>query len=166
MLVRTARESDAEALLRLLKRLDEETRFMMYEPGERSTTVREQGELLGSILASANGTVLLAEVDGRLVGFLEARGGAFRRNRHVAHLVIGVLAEHAGRGIGTALMEEAERWARGHGIHRLELTVMAHNLGAVALYEKAGFTIEGTRSHSMLVDGSYVDEHYMAKLLL
>ncbi len=43
---------------------------------------------------------------------------------------------------------------------------MAHNLGAVALYEKAGFAIEGTRKQSMLVDGSYVDEHYMAKLLV
>ena len=166
MLVRTARESDAEALLRLLKRLDDETRFMMYEPGERTTTVREQEELLWSILASTNGAVLLAEEDGKLVGFLEATGGAFRRNRHVVHLVVGVLAEHAGLGVGTALMEEAERWARELGIHRLELTVMAHNAAAVALYEKAGFAIEGTRRHSMLVDGLYVDEHYMAKLLV
>ena len=63
-------------------------------------------------------------------------------------------------------MEEAELWARGHGIHRLELTVMAHNVAAVALYKKAGFAVEGTRRHSMLVAGSYVNEHYMAKLLV
>ena len=139
---------------------------MMYEPGERTTTVREQQELLRSALAGGNGTVLLAEEGGRPAGFLEATGGVFRRNRHVVHLVVGVLKAYAGRGIGTALMNEVERWARERGIHRLELTVMAHNLGAVALYEKAGFAIEGTRKHSMLVDGSYVDEHYMAKLLV
>ena len=64
-------------------------------------------------------------------------------------------------------MGGAERWARERGgIHRLELTVMAHNFKAVALYERAGFTIEGSRRHSLLVDGSYVDEHYMAKLLV
>ena len=166
MLVRTAREGDAEALLGLLKRLDDESRFMMYEPGERTTTVGEQREILGAILACGNGTFLLAEEDGRPVGFLEATGGAFRRNRHVAHLVLGVLGEHSGRGIGTALMGEVERWARGRGVHRLELTVMAHNAAAVALYEKAGFAIEGTRRHSLLVDGSYVDEYYMAKLLV
>jgi RimJ/RimL family protein N-acetyltransferase len=43
---------------------------------------------------------------------------------------------------------------------------MAHNVAAVALYEKAGFAVEGTRRHSMLVAGSYVDEHHMAKLLV
>lgn len=165
VLIRTAKVSDAEALLRLLKRLDGGTRFMMYEPDERATTVRQQEELLQSTLASTNGTVLLAEEGGRPVGFLEATGGAFRRNRHVAQLVIGVLGEHASRGTGTALMGEAERWAHKRGIHRLELTVMAHNAAAVALYEKAGFAVEGTRRHSILVDGSYVDEHYMAKLL-
>jgi hypothetical protein len=33
----------------------------------------------------------LAEEEGRPVGFLEATRGAYRRNRHVAHLVVGVL---------------------------------------------------------------------------
>ena len=163
MLIRTATRGDAEALLRLLGRLDDETRFMMYEPGERTATVQEQRGLLESILAG--GTVLLAEEGGRPVGFLEASRGAFRRNRHVAHLVVGVLGAHSGRGIGSALMQKAELWAREHGVHRLELTVMAHNAAAVALYEKAGFVVEGTRRHSMLVDGSYVDELYMARLL-
>lgn len=77
-----------------------------------------------------------------------------------------MLKAYAGRGIGTALMEEAEHWACERGVHRLELTVMTHNLAAVALYEKAGFAVEGIRRHSMLVDGSYVDEHYMVKLLV
>jgi len=136
-----ARESDAESLLRLLQRLDDETRFMMYEPEERTTTVEAQRESL-DILATGNSTA-----------------GC------VAHLVVGVLKEHAGRGIETALLAKAERWARGVGLRRLELTGMTHNRAAVALYEKAGFVVEGTRRGSMLVDGSYVDEYYMARLL-
>ena len=118
------------------------------------------------VLATNNGTVLLAEEGGQPVGFLEATGGAFRRNRHVARLVVGVMEAYAGRGIGTALVEEAERWARERGVHRLELTVPAPSPAAVALYEKAGFTVEVTRRCSMLVDGSYVDEHCMSKLLV
>lgn len=165
MLIRTARATDAEDVLELLLRLDEETRFMMYEPGERSTSVHGQAEALGTFLASENNTFLLAEEGGRLVGFLEATGGAFRRNRHVAHLVIGVLGEYAGRGIGTALMAEAARWARERGLRRLELTVQTHNRAARALYEKMGFAVEGTRKDAMLVEGSFVDEYYMARLL-
>lgn len=48
----------------------------------------------------------------------------------------------------------------------MELTVTTNNQAAVALCEKAGFTIEGTRTCSILVDGVYVDAHYMAKLLI
>ena len=165
MLVRTAKETDAEGVLELFLRLDEETRFMMYEPGERSTSVGRQAEILRTLLASGNSTFLLAEEGGRPVGFLEAAGGAFRRNRHCVHLVIGVLKEHAGRGIGSALMAEAERWARERGTRRLELTVHTHNRTARVLYEKMGFAVEGTRKDAMRVEGSYVDEYYMAKLL-
>jgi hypothetical protein len=96
MLIRTATATDAEGVLELLLRLDEETRFMMYEPGERSTSVDRQAETLRALFASNNSTFLLAEEGGRPIGLLEATGGAFRRNRHVAHLVIGVLKEHAG----------------------------------------------------------------------
>ena len=74
MLVRTIKEGDAEGVLELLLQLDEQTRFMMYEPGERPTNVGRQAEILRTLLASDNSTFLLAEEDGRPVGFLEATG--------------------------------------------------------------------------------------------
>ena len=43
--------------------------------------------------------------------------------------------------------------------------MMAHTPSAVALYEKTGFVVEGTRRGSMLVERSYVDEYYMAGVL-
>ena len=74
MLIRKATVTDAENVLELLLQLDAETRFMMYEPGERSTSVDEQAEALRTFLASDNNTFLLAEEGGRPVGFLEATG--------------------------------------------------------------------------------------------
>ena len=41
---------------------------------------------------------------------------------------------------------------------------MCPNVIAKHLYEKNGFEIEGIKKKSMLVDGVYVDEFYMAKL--
>ncbi|MDQ3793048.1 MAG: hypothetical protein M3341_10525, partial [Actinomycetota bacterium] len=35
----------------------------------------------------------------------------------------------------------------------------------VALYEKTGFVVEGTKPGSMLVEGNYVYEYYMARVL-
>lgn len=95
----------------------------------------------------------------------EVHGGEFRRNKHSVYVVIGILAAFTGRGIGTLLFQAMEGWARAKHIHRLELTVMVHNHAALALYQKMGFKIEGTKRDSLLVDGAYVDEYYMAKLL-
>lgn len=163
--IRRAWEGDAEDLLRLQRRLDRETTFMLLEPGERTTTVRQETEQIRRSFDTGNRTILVAEASGRMVGYLEARGGDYRRDRHTASINMGILQEFVGRGIGTALMSEAERWARQHGIHRLELTVMEHNEAAISLYKKMGFAIEGRRRESLFVEGSFVDELYMAKLL-
>lgn len=56
-------------------------------------------------------------------------------------------------------------WAGGAGLHRLELTVMAHNCRARRLYQRAGFVEEGRRAQCLLVDGALVDEIFMARLL-
>lgn len=42
---------------------------------------------------------------------------------------------------------------------------MTHNLAGIALYKKMGFEIEGRKRHSLRVNGAYVDEYYMSKLL-
>lgn len=164
--IREIREEDAAEYLELARRLDRETRFMMLEPGERSFGVDQQRQRIRSVLEMDNAVMLIAEHQGRLVGVLGASGGIYRRNRHSVHIFIGVLQAFAGRGLGTRLFEALESWARSRPeIHRLELTVMTHNTRAIGLYQKMGFTIEGTRRHSLLVDGEYVDEYCMAKLI-
>ena len=52
--IRTARPYDAAALLDLKHRLDEETAFMMYEPGERDSSVRDLARDLAVVARSPN----------------------------------------------------------------------------------------------------------------
>jgi RimJ/RimL family protein N-acetyltransferase len=163
--IREARESDAGALLNLYTKLDWETSFMLYEPGERRHTADEMRRRIREVKAQENSTLLVVDGGGELVGLLGAFGGRVRRKRHSALIIVGILQEFTGRGIGTRLFERLEAWARRSGVHRLELTVMTHNTAGIALYRKMGFEIEGTRKHSLLVDGRYVDEYAMAKLL-
>jgi RimJ/RimL family protein N-acetyltransferase len=42
---------------------------------------------------------------------------------------------------------------------------LVNNEAALALHRKMGFGIEGRKKHSLLINGSYVDEYWMAKLL-
>ena len=168
--IRPVTEADAAAFLALAHALDRETVFMMLEPGERTTTLDEQRARLAAIVAQPNSTILVAEdpmlpASEALVGYLAAMGGAYQRNRHSAHLVTGIRQSHAGQGLGTRLFEALEGWAREAGLHRLELTVMAHNVAGLALYRKMGFVEEGVRRHSLRVENGWVDELAMARLL-
>jgi putative acetyltransferase len=58
---------------------------------------------------------------------------------------MAVASEWRGRGVGSALVVGAIEWARKHGLHKLTLTVFAHNTAAIALYLKFGFVEEGRR---------------------
>lgn len=165
MMIRTIRPNDAEQFLSLCKKLDDETQFMMLEPGERTTTVEEQRNHIERLLARENSTIIVVEQEGQLVGYLGAFGGEFKRSKHSVYIVIGILQAFTGRGIGSQLFTALEEWAHENLIHRLELTVMNHNEKGVALYRKSGFEVEGTKKHALLVNGQYVDEYYMAKLL-
>ena len=163
--IRAAGPWDAAALLDLKRQLDQETAFMMYEPGERDSSVQDLARELAATARSPNSVVLLAELGDQVAGSLELTGGSFRRSRVTAYLVIGVRAHAAGLGIGTGLLQHAKDWAAAHGLHRLELTVMAHNTRAIRLYERMGFSVEGRRRECLLVDGQFIDELTMAVIL-
>jgi RimJ/RimL family protein N-acetyltransferase len=165
IIIREIKESDAEEFLSLCKRIDTETPSMMFEPDERLSTIREQRDEIREIISRDNQTIFVAEKDGQLIGYLTACGGRYQRNRQTIYIITGILQGYTSQGIGTMLFEEMERWAKEKEIHRLELTVMVHNEAALAFYKKMGFEIEGRKKHSLLINGTYVDEYWMAKLL-
>ncbi|EJQ43001.1 hypothetical protein IEE_03179 [Bacillus cereus BAG5X1-1] len=164
-MIREIRVEDAASFLQLSKQLDEETKFMLYEPGERKTTVEQQEKMVHRFIENEYATIFVAVEDDRVIGFILANGNDVQRKRHVAGIVIGILQEYSGRGIGTSLFKEVEKWARLHDVWRLELTVMAHNTRDQALYSKIGFAQEGVKKSALIIDGKGIDEYEMAKLL-
>ena len=163
--IRKARIEDAASLVELFKQLDEETNFMLFEPEERTITVNEQVARLKVFENSTTEAMFVAQNDGTILGFAIGIGGSANRNRHSAYIVIGVLRGYWNKGIGRELMQSLEVWAKAKNLHRLELTVMAHNTQAVALYEKCGFEQEGIKRDALRVEGKYVSEIYMSKLV-
>lgn len=164
MLIRKIRIDDAEKYLAMLKKLDNETKYMMYEPNERCTTIPEVRDYIRSMDAN-NSLLLVAEENSEIIGFLSAERGFANRIKHIAYIVVGILEEYRGKKIGTKLFEELGKWAETNGILRLELTVMTHNEGAIKLYKKMGFKIEGVKEKSLIVDENFVNEYYMARFI-
>lgn len=53
--------------------------------------------------------------------------------------VVAMVPEYRGKGLGTALLKEAEAQARGCGCPGLALVVAASNVGAIRGYVRAGY---------------------------
>lgn len=87
------------------------------------------------------------------------------RRKHAGAVGMAVHDEWQGRGAGTALLSAAidlaDNWL---GLTRLELDVFTDNGRAIALYEKFGFSVEGTLRRFAFRGGAYVDAYLMARL--
>lgn len=165
MKIREVRLADAEKLSALIQQIDHDSKFMLWNSGERKMSIETQSKMIETFLNKMNSTILVAEENKELVGYLLANGGQAEKNKHSAYLVIGIDKAHRGRGIGTLLFETLDKWVTAHDLHRLELTVVTENQGAVALYKKQGFKIEGTKQDSLFIENQFYDEYYMAKIL-
>ncbi|SDM64522.1 GNAT family N-acetyltransferase [Bacillus sp. OK048] len=165
MLIREIKLADAERFVNLIKQVENESKFMLFESGERRITPEEQVKRIEVMRKSENSTILIAEEENQLIGYLIAIGGNAKRNQHSVYLVIGILIQYRGLGVGTKLFEQLEKWAKDQNVHRLELTVVTRNEAGLRLYKKMGFDIEGTKKHSLYIEGNFVDEYYMSKIL-
>ena len=64
-------------------------------------------------------------------------------NCHISDLVVA--PEHDGKGVGSALLRYADRWAKEHRCRHLTLAVFPGNERARKLYEHHGYGVETLR---------------------
>ena len=165
MHIREADPADASEVVDLFQRLYAETKFLLYEPGEAVPAVRETADRMALAAQNETGAMFVAEAQGKLIGVAFGNRGGAKKTRHSLFLVMAVLQAWTGRGVGRSLIEAREGWAVSKRMHRLELTVSTMNHRAISLYEKVGFAREGVKRHSLNIEGRYVDELYMSKLV-
>lgn len=143
--IRAATEHDVEALGRLgahLMRTHHQfdpQRFMA--PGDQPED--GYGWFLGSQLGDPDVVVLVAERDGRVIGYVYAglEPRSWKELREAAGFVHDIVVEEEGRrlGVATALVEAAVQWLREHGAPRVLLWSAAPNEQAQRLFGKLGF---------------------------
>jgi RimJ/RimL family protein N-acetyltransferase len=136
VIVRPATLGDVDALVALVAEVAGEGRWIATEA---PVDVEERHHTVAEAVQSDHAIVLVAEVGGELAGDL----GLHLAPYGVADLGMLVAAGWRGRGVGTALLDEAVRQAREAGAHKIALQVWPHNTAAIALYERFGFQREG-----------------------
>lgn len=85
---------------------------------------------------------LVAEEDGRVVGSVMA--GYEGHRGWINYLAVAPAARK--RGVGRALVLEAERVLRAAGCPKINLQVRPENKETIAFYEAVGFSVEGAVS--------------------
>ena len=164
MTFRDAVKSDAIQYLALRRAVLSESDYLLHEPSEYSPSIGEVEAEIERAFSATNSRIVVAEIDGNLVGFLVAKGSSLRRLRHSSEIVIAVLKTFWGQGVAQGMLRETTAWAKSVGLERLDLSVSTENVRAIKIYEQAGFQIEGTRRRAVIIGDSLKDDHLMGFL--
>jgi ribosomal protein S18 acetylase RimI-like enzyme len=154
--LRPARPSDAVALAAAERETAQTPGLLLARPNE----VKVESVRRKILELRRAGRFLVAEGDGRMAGhaFLEPMG--LEALAHIVRLSVVVHRGFRGRGIGRALAEGLQEWARRtRGIRKVELLVRATNAPAIALYRRLGFRTEGRlRKRARVGHGKLIDD--------
>jgi ribosomal protein S18 acetylase RimI-like enzyme len=97
--------------------------------------------------AEADEALFIAELDGQPAGcaYLVTLVDFFTERPHAHLSVLAVTAEAEGKGVGSALLDHCQAWARQRGSDHLTLNALVSNARARAFYERRGFAGEYIR---------------------
>ena len=102
---------------------------------------------------------IVDEQFGTAIGILHLRGlGRHEQHHRTTDVCIDILPRYQGRGYG----EEAIRWLldyafRRVGLHSVRMRAFGWNVGAIRLYERLGFVVEGREREAVWFEGRWWD---------
>jgi len=162
---RYPKRSDVDDFLRHINSLVEEKAFIIRQT--KVTKNQEKKRLVKALEDMKKGyqIQICIEVDGKFAGSSEVIRRPEVGVNHTAKIAITLSKEFRGLGIGTKLLETMEGLARKKGIKVLELLCYEHNITALHVYEKAGFTEIGRVPMGLKHYGNHCSRIVMAKVL-
>ncbi len=132
-ILRKATAEDAgrinDLFIEMLQTIFEDENVEGYKPGD-----------LDYYFSGNEDWICVAETEGRIIGFL-----SIEVHREVDNFLyyddFSVSKNYRGMGVGTALMEEAEKYCKSLGFDSIVLHVEKDNADAQRLYERKGFAL-------------------------
>lgn len=107
------------------------------------TSPEEMKEKLRAVLNHPQHKIFVAVVDGRVVGFIHAVSYETLFLPPLKNLLgLAVAADYRRRGIGTALLDAVEEWAKESGADGVRLNSGSTRTDAHQFYRKHGYGLE------------------------
>lgn len=142
MEIRAAALKDIGAVIMLCKELYEEMAILRPD---YYTAGRFNGKMLYDAVDDGRQEILVAAEHGAVIGFVRIieretpSYGPYLLKKYAYIDAIVVDPAFRGIDIGTALINEAKKWAKGRVLEYLELDVPSENEGAVRLVQREAF---------------------------
>lgn len=150
-LLRNGTGKDGKEALAAFMLAHEQTDYLLTYPDEGSFTNEQEARFLEEKTRSSNEIEILAVVDGYVAGTAGIENISSKEKiRHRAEFGISLDKAYWGLGIGRALTRACIECAKEAGYRQLELSAVAENERALALYESEGFVEYGRNPRGFL----------------
>ncbi|MBS4174348.1 N-acetyltransferase [Bacillus sp. FJAT-49736] len=168
IIIRTATIKDAKQILDLEYEVISEGKYFISVPDElEKPALRKQKEWIQSILENEKETLMVAELNLEVLGWIVFQSNNKKRLSHMGTITMLVGEGHRGKGIGKMLLKALLAWAENNPfIEKVSLGVFSTNERAISLYRSMGFIEEGRKVKEFkLSDNEYADDVLMYKLV-
>jgi GNAT superfamily N-acetyltransferase len=150
--VRPASLSDHEAVARLYVQLKRHHQELQSFSPRYSLDDERWDEVAGAALEDPDVFMHVAEIGGRVVGFMKITYAEKPWGVSCELETMVVDEKERGRGVGTRMLEKAEILAREHGAKGIRINVLIPNYGGRGFYERAGYEAFAVRYGKPLRD--------------
>jgi ribosomal protein S18 acetylase RimI-like enzyme len=142
--IRDALSQDANSLAAAEREIAKTPGRLASRPHElKDEAFRER---IIALTNSQNGKYVVIELNGKIVGHALLDPLKLEVTAHVVDLTIAIHEGHHRKGFGEAMLRHLIEWAKANPkVEKIMLHVRSSNKGAISLYEKTGFVIEGVR---------------------
>tara|TARA_R110002126_G_scaffold286752_1_gene438879 strand:+ start:2949 stop:3488 length:540 start_codon:yes stop_codon:yes gene_type:complete len=161
LIISKACNNDAEHIIAFLNRVGGETEFLTFGLGEFDVSLNEEIQIISNCLELNQRLMIVGKINDTIVSQLFLDRSNRTRLSHIGDIGISVGKAYRGHSIGTHMLSLAVGWSKANGLSKLQLQVRTDNHIAIKLYDKFGFTIEGTISRAMKINDAYFDDYLM-----
>jgi len=161
--LRPARPDDAAAIIAAVRSSSQERSYVLMEIyGKDAAAQRAYIERLDR----EHNLFLVATANEGIVGILALLDSLLCSTPEPSLSVgVHIVSDWRGRGIGSAMLRYAMRWAKAHDYRRLEADIFTTNERSVHLFGKAGFQEVTCRRRTVQVGVQKISEVILAKSL-
>lgn len=165
IIIRNVSVEDAKSMIEYVNIISSESDNLTYGSGEFNFTVEQEQKYIESMNNNPLNLFIVATINDEIVSIAQIQSNKTIRLSHLGKIALSVKQKYWRKGIGNQMMKTLIQWAKNNNFKKLNLEVVTTNEGAISLYKKHDFIIEGTNKRSMMIKENYIDTYYMGLII-